>query len=563
MWYVIYIQLIFLWNFLKSSGIYPTHTGQRRCDIPPLYPPFNGFNQQTRVFPTHFGLNQQFLPVHPFIPNGAQGYQDPSYGSPHYPFQMVFSQTGCVGAPPYDPNPASIRMNHVRYYENFPPSGTNTYIPPKITHSKKQMKNEKPAVSKKHNTNVRKEKSRKITIQEIHKYTVTNENNKCLLEVDSKEVCDIIKSVYEGTYSQELKHYYPIIQKKPKITFNMRWCANEIRNITEGINNAINNLSEEIENFSDLFETFKSYAYSIFYTKNNYPMIYLKPIFLIIPIWLEDKIEMDLFEKKNIFYISWCLSLIRALMEHNKIPFELIDPNFEEMQLEFSKQFENKSARIYAHFNYISEFVEKIFVMNNNSEDLFYIFSRVSGVGFLAQNCDIVFSEEFTSAKMPSIIFDIFILLSEESLKTIKELIMGYESGKEIQKHPRLKFAKYMKINLNACNYDRNNNIRTLYFDVARCYEKIFSNKNFVDIFANSIDRTYFSTWLAENISNLESKISEKKFPQFVDILGFIEACSVLLNYISKVVLCPNLVPAQYKDILARKLTKCLGKQYF
>ncbi|TBT98859.1 hypothetical protein CWI37_1563p0010 [Hamiltosporidium tvaerminnensis] len=400
------------------------------------------------------------------------------------------------------------------------------------------------------------------------RYAILNRDNMCFLETYKYETFEILQNIYSGRRISRLENLYPLIRNNLKIY--LRGVFGYRKDIAD-IGNNIKTLAEEfsdkiefkIEFTHNLLALFKSGIFSIFYAK-NLPIIYMKPTFLLLPIWIVETIETDIAQAYKIFYISWFLQLINATMEYN---YSTIKPFIHQdiegnSRDEFSSIFLKNSNNIYDSFSFIAKYVRNIFEILGKQK-LYKIFSHIAAVDFIHFHCDAVFSLGYNCSGIPGIIFDVFILLSDESLDLLNTLIDKYFLFKKMPENNGWRFKAYIANQFKFVSYDNNENIQRLYYDVSLIYNKIFSSHVFFHSCLKNIEGIDFEAWISKSTSNLTAKITGKNLPRYNDYVQFLETCNIFLHYISKVVLNPGLVPKKFKDIILAKLFRRVKIIYF
>ncbi|TBU13059.1 hypothetical protein CWI38_0543p0020 [Hamiltosporidium tvaerminnensis] len=273
-------------------------------------------------------------------------------------------------------------------------------------------------------------------------YIVSNKDNDVVFEINNHEIFKVIISLCRKDEIRRLEYFYPLLDHDYTISFqNILDCRKKINNITETIKTLVEkilaNRKYEIGFMCYLMKIFRLKAPFIFHARNR-PMIYCKPLFLLLPLWIENTIQNELTLAKHLFNISLILNVTKAIMKYNyKCLKPFIDQNIREnKQVGFSYHFSSQKSLIYNHFNLIIKFFEDIFIILGG-EAYYKIFKCATDSEFLVNNCNNVFSFTLAHFEITAILFDV--------LKTSQE-------------NKDLKFKSYIKKTLNEESYLQNEN---------------------------------------------------------------------------------------------------------
>ncbi|TBU00648.1 hypothetical protein CWI36_1571p0010, partial [Hamiltosporidium magnivora] len=203
----------------------------------------------------------------------------------------------------------------------------------------------------------------------IHTYMVLNKDKEVVFETKNHAIFKILGSLCRKDEIRRLEYFYPLLDHDYTISFqNILDCRKKINNITETIKTLVEkilaNRKYEIGFMCYLMKIFRLKAPFIFHARNR-PMIYCKPLFLLLPLWIENTIQNELTLAKHLFNISLILNVTKAIMKYNyKCLKPFIDQNIREnKQVGFSYHFSSQKSLIYNHFNLIMEFFGDIFTI--------------------------------------------------------------------------------------------------------------------------------------------------------------------------------------------------------
>ncbi|TBU12247.1 hypothetical protein CWI38_0831p0030 [Hamiltosporidium tvaerminnensis] len=397
---------------------------------------------------------------------------------------------------------------------------------------------------------------------------ILNRDNECFIETNQYGIFEILNSLVRKRNILKLEYFHPLVKYHYKITLkNIFEYQNEIEDICDTIKMHVERLSSSGNygiGFSyNLLKHFRYCVLSIFYS-NDLSIVYLKPIYLLITIWIEGVIQKDISLAKNLFYISWSLKVMKATMEYNYEclkPFMNKDVETDE-QGAFSSLFCIDNDGIHKFSRLVVDIGKNIFEILDK-KIICKIFETTADMIVWPSHSDSIFSTRYTPPGMPGILFDVFLFLSEENLNVLNSMICDYKEMKQNSENIDLEFKLYMKNRLNLKNYSTNVKVRNIYYDLACIYEEIFLHKFF---FYNCVKKSNFSNldlWIHTNILNLKQKIANNIVPNYDDYIGFLETCNLFLHYISKVVLNPGLTPIRYADIISKKIISSLEVNHF
>ncbi|TBU02442.1 hypothetical protein CWI37_0481p0010 [Hamiltosporidium tvaerminnensis] len=401
----------------------------------------------------------------------------------------------------------------------------------------------------------------------IHTYMVLNKDKEVVFETKNHAIFKILGSLCRKDVIRRLEYFYPLIEGEYTISIeNILHYRKRINDISDAIKSHVEKLSN-IRNYETAFmckliKKFRSKALFIFHTKNC-PMIYCKPIFLLLPLWIESTIQNELTLAKHLFNVSLILNVTKTLMKYN---YECLKPSIDQslkrnMQLGFLYHFRGNKELFYHHFNLIMEFFGDIFTILGR-EAYYKIFKLHTDSEFLVNNCDNAFLFTLAHFEITAILFDVFILLSKENFDFLHSIINDYEVLKESQENKDLKFLNYMEKMLDEEGYSMSENIRKVFYDLASIYGKLFQEKGYCDFIQNPFSLN-FKLWFRENMAGLRRMLLRNIVPKYFDIRNFLTSCNIFLNYICKVTLNPDITPIGFEDILSEKIFRFLQVKNF
>ncbi|TBU09492.1 hypothetical protein CWI39_0067p0030 [Hamiltosporidium magnivora] len=399
-------------------------------------------------------------------------------------------------------------------------------------------------------------------------FQLLNFDGHCFIETNRLEMLELLESLFRKRWIHKLESMYPLLEKNTKLILNNVFDnKNQVAQIGKNIKLCVKKILRMrkygIGFGCNLSKMFSSNILSIFYT-DNLPFIYLKPIYLLLPSWIESVVYNDVYIRNNLFYISWCLGLMKAIMEYN---YECLKP-FISQNLEkdergaISYLYEINKEIIYNLNRYLLELSKNIFEVLNKGI-INEIFEISADLSCYPSHCDRIFSIKYIFSGIPGIIFDVFIFVSNENLEFLKSIILEYKTMKKLPENSDLELDIHMKQKLDYNSYYTSQNVGSLFYNIARVYETIFLDKLF---FINRIKNSHFlefDLWMNKNISNLTIKITNGALPKYYDYIMFLETCNLFLHYISKIVLNPNLTPKTFRDTISQKIINDLSQIYF
>ncbi|TBU10753.1 hypothetical protein CWI38_1567p0010 [Hamiltosporidium tvaerminnensis] len=401
-------------------------------------------------------------------------------------------------------------------------------------------------------------------------YEVVNAYDACICKTNQYAVFEILQRVCSKDEIYELEYFFPLLENDYDIFLKDIIChINDVFDLTENIKLSVNKLfhSRKLKGniSSELLERFKNNIMILFKTRGM-PMIYLKPIFLILPIWIKNTLCNDSNLVNNVLYIPWCLKVIKAIMEYNYDvlkPFIFVDYEGNG-QNEFSYIFLKNQSNISYSFSLISRMLKNICI-TLGKESIYTIFESISKVDFLYSHYDRVFSPEYICSGMPGMLFDVFVLLPTESMIFLASMVSNHDSLKQKPGNKDIDIKRYIRAQITVESYKRNKSIQHLFNDLTLTYKRILCDEITLNYFAKDrrISNNNFKKWILENINNLEKMISYDKLPKYVNYIQFIKTSNLFLHYVSKVFMNPGLTSRRFKDIITRKMIWRLNYFYF
>ncbi|TBU07178.1 hypothetical protein CWI39_0358p0010 [Hamiltosporidium magnivora] len=356
-------------------------------------------------------------------------------------------------------------------------------------------------------------------------YEVVNAYDACICKTNQYAVFEILQRVCSKDEIYELEYFFPLLENDYDIFLKDIIChINDVFDLTENIKLSVNKLfhSRKLKGniSSELLERFKNNIMLLFKTRGM-PMIYLKPIFLILPIWIKNTLCNDLNLVNNVLYIPWCLKVIKAIMEYNyDVLKPLIFVDYEgNGQNEFSYIFLKNQSNISYSFSLISRMLKNICI-TLGKESIYTIFESISKVDFLYSHCDRVFSPEYICSGMPGMLFDVFVLLPTESMILLASMVSNYDSLKQKPENKDIDIKRYIRTQITVESYKSNKSIQNLFYDLTLTYKRILCDEITLNYFAKDrrISNNNFKKWILENINNLEKMISYDKLPKMLII---------------------------------------------
>ncbi|TBU04300.1 hypothetical protein CWI36_0783p0020 [Hamiltosporidium magnivora] len=413
---------------------------------------------------------------------------------------------------------------------------------------------------------------------EDHKYWSLREYNKA----------KISNNVSSGSEINELDECKPFLESNYEIFLeDISHSKEEIaifsKNMEMYTNSIIENESQKIYSGEKRIPELKNSIFRVF-VKKGLPMIYLKPIFLLLPYWVKTALNENNSKTINVFYLSWCLKVIEAVIEFysKDLNIYISDGSEGNKMKEFSHIFSFNITAFYNSYNFILDYLKNICrIFKKQYHERF--FEVVSDVDFLYSHCEEVLCLEYTYSLIPGmplisllpkkqvipeiagILFDVFILLSDESLKTINIKILESNYLNQEPKNQYKSFKTHFAKKLSSESYSIEADIRDLFKDIARVYKIIFCDYFTMKIFEEDSSELNekFKNWFPNNYSNLEKLNLRNIIPKYNDYIRFFETCNMLLHYICKVILNPSLTPKKYKTAISLKIRLKLQTEIF